>query len=73
MQSDFSVFAAHLAEASRLRKAPHEPLSTSAIGLHLAGVRALDVYRLAQIAGEVHRRLCGHIMARRGNYENKNK
>ena len=44
------VLAVHLAEASRLRETPHERLSASAVDLHVAGVRALDVYRLAQIA-----------------------
>ncbi len=53
MQSDFSVFPCHLAETSRLRKMAHEPLFATAIDLHFAGVRALDVYRLAQIADQL--------------------
>ncbi len=52
MQSDFSVLPAHLAEASRLRKMAHEPRFSAAIDLHFAGVRALNVYRLAQIADQ---------------------
>ncbi len=53
MQSDFSVFSAHLAEASRHRKMADEPLFANAIDLHFAGVRALDVYRLARIADQL--------------------
>ena len=53
MQSDFSVFRGHLAEACRLRKMPHDPLCAAAVDLHFAGLRALDVYRLAQIADKL--------------------
>ncbi len=53
MQSDFSVFRGHLAEACRLRKKPHDPLCAAAVDLHFAGVRALDVYKLAQIADKL--------------------
>ena len=50
MQSDFTVFRAHLAEACRKRKMSHDPLSAAAVDLHFAGLKALDIYRLAQIA-----------------------
>ncbi len=53
MQADFSVFPAHLAEAVRIRKMAHEPLFATAIDLHFAGVRPLDVYRLAKIADQL--------------------
>ncbi len=53
MQSDFSVFREHLAEASSLRNMAHKPLFSAAIDLHFAGVRALDVYGLAQIADQL--------------------
>lgn len=50
MQSDFSVLHDHLAEACRLRKKSPDRLCEAAVDLHFAGLRALDVYRLAQIA-----------------------
>ena len=53
MQSDFSAFPLHLAQARRLRKANHDPVCAAALNLHMAGLRALDVYRLAQIADEL--------------------
>ncbi len=53
MQTDFSVFREHLAEICRLRKMTHDPFCAAAIDLHLAGVRALDVYRLAQISDQL--------------------
>ncbi|MGO9544754.1 MAG: hypothetical protein ACLPPF_08165 [Rhodomicrobium sp.] len=53
MQSDFSAFRDHLAEACRLRNKTHDPHCASAIGLHFAGLKALDVYRLAQIADQL--------------------
>ncbi len=53
MQSDFSVFHAHLAEACRLRKMNYDPLCAAAIGLHLAGLKPLDIYRLAQMADKL--------------------
>ncbi len=54
MQSDFSVFRKNLAQACRLRKTSEERLSAcNAVDLHFAGVRALDVYRLACIADQL--------------------
>jgi hypothetical protein len=54
MQSDFTVFREHLAEACRDRKKTPDPLCAAAMDLHFAGVRALDVYRLAKIADELN-------------------
>jgi hypothetical protein len=51
--SDFTVFHAHLAEACRDRKKAPDPLCAAAVDLHFAGVRALDVYRLAKLADEL--------------------
>ena len=53
MHSDFTVFHEHLAEACRDRKRTPDPLCAAAVDLHFAGVRALDVYRLAKIADEL--------------------
>jgi hypothetical protein len=53
MHSDFTVFREHLAEACRDRKKSPDPLCAAAVDLHFAGVRALDVYRLAKIADEL--------------------
>jgi hypothetical protein len=53
MQSNLSVLHEHLAEACRLRKTNHDVFCTNAIDLHFAGVRALDIYRLAQIADQL--------------------
>ena len=53
MHSDFTVFREHLAEACRDRKRTPDPLCAAAVDLHFAGVRALDVYRLAKIADEL--------------------
>jgi len=39
--------------ACRLRKVTHDPVCAAAIGRHLAGVRVLDIYRLAQIADKL--------------------
>jgi hypothetical protein len=50
MQSNFSVLHDHLAEACRVRKITHDRQCNEAVELHFAGLRALDVYRLAQIA-----------------------
>lgn len=50
MQSDFAVFRENLAAACRERNMTHDPLCAAAVDLHFAGVRALDVYRLAKIA-----------------------
>ncbi len=55
--SDFTVFSGRLAEACRLRNMTAEGLCRS-IGLggrravepHVAGIKAIDIYRLAQIA-----------------------
>jgi hypothetical protein len=54
MRSDFTVFHGHLAEACRDRKKTPDPLCAAAMDLHFAGVRALDVYRLAKIADELN-------------------
>ncbi len=53
MHSDFTVFHEHLAEACRDRKKSPDPLCAWAMELHFAGVRALDIYRLAKIADEL--------------------
>ena len=53
MQSDFTVFHEHLAEACRDRNKTPDPLCAAAVDLHFAGVRALDVYRLAKLADEL--------------------
>ena len=53
MQADFTVLHDHLAEACRLRKKSHDRLCAEAVELHFAGLRALDVYRLAQIADQL--------------------
>jgi hypothetical protein len=50
MQSDFAVLRENLAAACRERKMTHDPLCAAAVDLHFAGVRALDIYRLATIA-----------------------
>ena len=50
MQSDFSVLHDHLEEACRVRKMNHDRLCSAAVDLHFAGLKALDVYRLAEIA-----------------------
>lgn len=53
MRTNLSVFSGHLTEACRLRKVAQDPICAAAINLHLAGVRALDVYRLVQIADKL--------------------
>ena len=50
MQSDFTVLRENLAAACRERKTTHDPLCAAAVDLHFAGVKALDIYRLARIA-----------------------
>jgi hypothetical protein len=50
MQSDFTVLRENLAAACRERNMTHDPLCAAAVDLHFAGVRALDIYRLARIA-----------------------
>ncbi len=50
MQSDFAIFRENLAAACRERNMTHDPHCAAAVDLHFAGVRALDVYRLAKIA-----------------------
>ncbi len=50
MQSNFSVLHDHLAQACRLRRMSHDRLCAAAVDLHFAGLKALDVYRLAEIA-----------------------
>lgn len=50
MQSDFRVFRENLAAACRERNMTHDPHCAAAVDLHFAGVRALDIYRLAKIA-----------------------
>lgn len=50
MQSNFSVLHNHLAQACRVRKMTHDRLCAAAVDLHFAGLKALDVYRLAEIA-----------------------
>jgi orotate phosphoribosyltransferase-like protein len=54
MQTDFSVLSGHLEQACRLRKIDHDPICAAAVDLHFAGVRALDIYRLAKIADELN-------------------
>jgi hypothetical protein len=54
MKSDFSGLGEHLAQACRLRKMrTFDPYCTAAIGLHFAGLRALDIYRLAHMADQL--------------------
>jgi hypothetical protein len=53
VQSDFTVFSEHLAAACRKRRMAPDPLCAAAVDLHFAGLRALDVYRLAKIADEL--------------------
>jgi hypothetical protein len=53
VQTDFTVLRANLAAACRKRNMAHDPLNTAAVDLHFAGVRALDIYRLARIADEL--------------------
>jgi hypothetical protein len=53
VQSNFTVLRANLAAARRERNVAHDPQSTAAVDLHFAGVRALDIYRLARIADEL--------------------
>ena len=50
MQSDFAAFRENLAAACRERNMTHDPHCAAAVDLHFAGVRALDIYRLAKIA-----------------------
>ncbi len=50
MQSDFTVLRENLEAACRERNMAHDPLCAAAVDLHFAGVRALDIYRLAKIA-----------------------
>ena len=57
MRSNFSVFRERLAEACRLREMTHDKLCSSiglggrrAVDLGYSGLKALDIYRLAQIA-----------------------
>ena len=50
MQSNFSVLRDHLTQACRLRKMTHDRHCAAAVDLHFAGLKALDVYRLAEIA-----------------------
>ncbi len=57
MQTDFSVFRERLHEACRVRNMTYDRLCSSigiggrrAVDLDFAGLKALDVYRLAQIA-----------------------
>ena len=49
MQSNFTVFHEHLQPPVVSGMHCH-PLCAAAVDLHFAGVRALDVYRLAKIA-----------------------
>ena len=53
MQSNFSLFREHLTRAYRLRNVSYDPVCSAAVDLHFAGLRALDVYRLAKIADEL--------------------
>jgi hypothetical protein len=53
VQSDFTVFSEHLAAACRKRRMAPDPLCAAAVDLHFAGLRALDVYRLAKIADDL--------------------
>lgn len=50
MQSNFTVLRENLAAACRERNITHDPHCAAAVDLHFAGVRALDIYRLATIA-----------------------
>jgi hypothetical protein len=50
VQSNLTVLRENLAVACRERKMTHDPLCAAAVDLHFAGVRALDIYRLATIA-----------------------
>jgi hypothetical protein len=57
MQSNFSLFRDRLAEACHLRKMSHEKLCSSVglggrrtVDLEISGLKALDIYSLAQIA-----------------------
>ena len=57
MRSNFSVFRERLAEACRLREMTNDKLCSSiglggrrAVDLGYSGLKALDIYRLAQIA-----------------------
>lgn len=52
MQSNFSLFREHLTRAYRLRNISYDPVCSAAVDLHFAGLRALDVYKLAKIADE---------------------
>ncbi len=53
VESDFTVLRSKLAAACRKRNVSHDPQSRAAVDLHFAGVRALDIYRLARIADEL--------------------
>lgn len=53
MQANFSLFREHLTEAYRLRNLNYDPVCAAAINLHFAGLKALDVYRLAKMADEL--------------------
>ena len=53
MQSDFAIFRENLAAACRERNMTHDPHCAAAVDLHFAGVRALDIYRLAKIANSL--------------------
>ncbi len=50
MQSDFTVLRENLAAACRERNVTHDPHCAAAVDLHFAGIRALDIYRLAKMA-----------------------
>ena len=57
MQSDLSIFRERLAEACRVRGLTHDRLCASigiagrrALDLDFSGLKALDIYRLVQIA-----------------------
>jgi len=57
MPTDFSVFRDRLAEACRVRGTTHDAVCRSigmggrrALDVHLFGLRALDLYRVCQIA-----------------------
>lgn len=53
MQSNLCVLHDHLLKACRLRKKTHDHLCAAAVDLHFAGLKALDIYRLAQIADKL--------------------
>ncbi len=53
MQSDFTVFSEHLVTACRKRRITPDPFCAAAVDLHLAGLRALNVYHLAKIADDL--------------------